>query len=96
MDVIGEGFDAALRIATLPDSSLMARRLCGMPNHLVAAPAYLKAHGRPKPSAALAEHACLGYAYQLTPDTWHFRTRTAKRATVHPARAACASTMAKR
>jgi DNA-binding transcriptional LysR family regulator len=46
IDIIGDGFDAAIRIATLPDSSLVARQLCDMPLHLVAAPAYLKAHGR--------------------------------------------------
>lgn len=84
VDVIGEGFDAVLRIATLPDSSLIARRLCGVERYLVAAPSYLKARGKPKHPMALAEHACLGYAYLLTPDTWVFQHKNGESATVHP------------
>jgi DNA-binding transcriptional LysR family regulator len=73
-----------LRIATLPDSSLVARRLCSVERYLVAAPSYLKEHGRPKHPMALAEHACLGYAYLLTPDTWHFVHKNGESAIVHP------------
>jgi DNA-binding transcriptional LysR family regulator len=40
--MIGDGFDAAIRITVLPDSSLIARRLCGMPRYLVGSPRYLK------------------------------------------------------
>ena len=85
VDVIGEGFDAVLRIAALPDSSLVARRLCGVETFLVAAPSYLKARGRPKHPMNLAEHACLGYAYLTTPDTWRFTHKNGESATVHPA-----------
>lgn len=82
-DVIGEGFDAALRIAVLPDSSLIAQRLCSVQPFLVAAPAYLERRGHPKHPLNLAEHACFGYAYLLTPDTWRF-TNGKEIATVRP------------
>jgi DNA-binding transcriptional LysR family regulator len=84
VDIIGEGFDAALRIAALPDSSLVARRLCDVPLYLLAAPSYLKKRGRPRHPLQLAEHSCLGYAYQLTLDTWRFQNKSGELATVRP------------
>src|ERR1700755_3097615 len=72
VDLIGEGFDAGLRIARLPDSSLIARRLCGMPRYTVAAPSYLKKYGRPTHPMHLAQHRCFGYTYLTTQHTWHF------------------------
>lgn len=84
VDVIGEGFDAVLRIAALPDSSLIARRLCTVERYLVASPDYLKQHGRPKHPMAISEHACLSYAYQLIPDTWRFTHNNGETAIVHP------------
>jgi DNA-binding transcriptional LysR family regulator len=85
VDLIGEGFDAGLRIASLPDSSLIARRLCAMPRYIVAAPAYLKRHGRPTHPMHLARHKCLGYAYLSTPDVWHFTNAKGEQANVRPA-----------
>jgi DNA-binding transcriptional LysR family regulator len=84
VDIIGEGFDAAIRISALPDSSLIARRLCAMPIHLLAAPSYLKAHGRPIHPMQLAEHVGLAYAYQQTPDTWRFRNASGDVVNVKP------------
>ena len=83
VDLIGEGFDAAIRIAILPDSSLVARRLCEMQPYLVGSPAYLNKHGRPKHPADLAEHRCIGYSYTMMPETWRF-TKDGKSATVRP------------
>ncbi|MGZ5871723.1 MAG: LysR family transcriptional regulator [Bradyrhizobium sp.] len=84
VDLIGEGFDAGLRIASLPDSSLIARRLCAMPRHTVASEAYLKRHGRPTHPMHLAQHRCLGYAYQSTPDVWQFTNARGEQASVRP------------
>jgi len=84
VDLIGDGFDAAIRIASLPDSSLVARRLCDMPIHVVAAPAYLKTRGRPRHPLQLAEHVGLSYSYQLTQDNWRFRGKDGEAATVRP------------
>ncbi|HEX4157741.1 MAG TPA: LysR family transcriptional regulator [Rhizomicrobium sp.] len=76
VEIIGDGFDAAIRIASMADSSLVARRLCAMPTHLLAAPAYLDAHGRPRHPLELGEHVCLSYSYQLTQDSWRFRRKS--------------------
>lgn len=71
VDIVAEGFDVALRIADLPDSSLRARRLCSIAAHLVAAPAYLERHGTPTHPAQLGEHRLLGYTNITGP--WRFR-----------------------
>jgi DNA-binding transcriptional LysR family regulator len=85
VDLIGDGFDAGLRIASLPDSSLIARRLCAMPRYTVASPSYLKRHGRPTHPMHLAQHRCFGYAYLSTPDVWHYRNEAGEQASVRPA-----------
>lgn len=84
IDIVGQGFDAAIRIAALPDSSLVARRLCGMPAYLVASPTYLKVHGRPKHPMHLSEHLAITYSYQLRPGVWQFRKKSGEVATVRP------------
>jgi DNA-binding transcriptional LysR family regulator len=85
VDLIGEGFDAGLRIARLPDSSLIARRLCAMPRYTVAAASYLKKHGRPTHPMHLADHICFGYAYLSTPNVWHYTNASGEQASVRPA-----------
>ena len=84
VDMIGDGFDAAIRIAVLPDSSLIARRLCGMPRYIVGSPNYLKTHGRPRHPLHLAEHVCITYGHATAPDTWRLTHKNGKSATVHP------------
>jgi DNA-binding transcriptional LysR family regulator len=85
VDMIADGFDAAIRIGILPDSSLIARRLCGMPRHLVGSSKYLSRHGRPRHPLHLAEHVCIGYGHTTASDIWHFKHKNGKTATVRPA-----------
>src|SRR5712691_4607980 len=84
VDMIGDGFDAAIRIAVLPESSLVARRLCGMPRYLVGSPSYLKKHGRPRHPLLLAEHVCITYGHGTAAETWRFTHKDGKSATVRP------------
>jgi DNA-binding transcriptional LysR family regulator len=83
VDFIGEGFDAAIRIAVLPDSSLVVRRLCEMPRYLVGSPAYLDKRGRPNHPLHLAQHRCISYSYTTTTEIWRF-TKGGKSASVRP------------
>jgi DNA-binding transcriptional LysR family regulator len=71
VDIVAEGFDVALRIAELPDSSLRARRLCGIQAYMVAAPAYLERMGTPTHPGQLGEHRLLGYTNISGP--WRFK-----------------------
>jgi DNA-binding transcriptional LysR family regulator len=82
-DLVGEGFDAAIRIAVQPGTPLATQRLCEMPRYLVGSPAYLNQHGRPKHPRELAEHRCVGYSYTMNTEVWRF-TKGRKSASVRP------------
>lgn len=73
IDLMQEGFDVAVRIATLNDSSLIARRISVMRHMVCASPAYIAQHGVPETPQALGKHACLGYSNLATPDIWTYR-----------------------
>lgn len=70
VDLIEEGFDLAIRIGTLPESGLIARKLGGEHSLICAAPSYLKRHGTPQTPEDLAHHACLGYTLTNNGDEW--------------------------
>lgn len=61
VDVIAEGFDMALRIGMLADSSLIARQLGTLPMVICASPSYLEQYGIPTNPSSLTEHRCLLY-----------------------------------
>ena len=70
VDLVEEGYDVAVRIARLADSSLIARRLAPCRFVVCASPGYLKRHGQPEHPADLAQHNCLSYSYSAASDEW--------------------------
>ena len=84
IDLIGGGFDVAVRIGALADSSLMARRLCDIARHVVGSPAYFERHGAPHHPRDLAAHECLTYSNLPTPELWRFFGPGGEEATARP------------
>jgi DNA-binding transcriptional LysR family regulator len=75
VDLAEEGWDLAIRIGKLRDSSLIARRLAPSRLVLCGAPSYLKRQGRPKTVSSLTDHNCLGYTLSQVTDHWIFGAR---------------------
>lgn len=72
IDLVEEGFDLAVRIAKLPDSSLVARQLCRCRHVVCATPEYLAQHDVPRTPEDLRRHNALIYRYHDTPNEWRF------------------------
>jgi DNA-binding transcriptional LysR family regulator len=70
IDPLAEGVDVTLRIGTLTDSSLIARRLAPANRVLIASPDYLARHGTPQSPADLAQHRCLNYGHATFMQRW--------------------------
>ncbi|MGE0331090.1 MAG: LysR family transcriptional regulator [Ramlibacter sp.] len=70
VDLVDEGFDLAVRIARLPDSSLVSRKLASTRLVLCAAPSYLRRRGTPRHPDDLAAHDVIGYSLLATPGQW--------------------------
>ena len=73
VDLVEEGFDLAIRIGRLADSSLMARRLAPCRLVIVASPDYLARRGTPQEPGDLTKHDCIRYMYGEGGDVWHFQ-----------------------
>jgi DNA-binding transcriptional LysR family regulator len=83
VDIVNEGFDCAVRVGDLPDSSLVSVRLADNRRMCVATPDYLKRHGTPKTPGELSKHRCLllssessqprGWAFTLDSKVIHIR-----------------------
>jgi DNA-binding transcriptional LysR family regulator len=70
VDIVHEGYDLAVRVGPLSDSSLAARRLGLLDYGLYAAPGYLKRHGRPAVAQARAGHALVVYGGAAPQGSW--------------------------
>ncbi|RJS91776.1 LysR family transcriptional regulator [Salinisphaera sp. Q1T1-3] len=70
--LIEEGYDLALRIGELEDSSLVARRLGRLGMHVVASPDYIAQHGEPRHPHDLTDHHCLTYSHPRHGLEWPF------------------------
>jgi DNA-binding transcriptional LysR family regulator len=72
VDLVDEGYDLAVRIARLPASSLVSRKLTSTRMVLCATPEYLRRHGAPAHPAELANHAVMAYSLLSLGENWVF------------------------
>ncbi|MGH8714525.1 MAG: LysR family transcriptional regulator [Casimicrobiaceae bacterium] len=75
VDLVDEGFDAAVRVGAIGSQNLVGRRIAETRLVCCAAPAYLARHGEPKRPEDLATHQCLIYSYAPQRSIWLFRDR---------------------
>lgn len=80
LDLITENLDVAIRVGPMPDSSLIAHKLCPMVSSVCAAPAYLERYGRPVEPKDLEQHRCLLLALSgFARNSWKFTDRAGNR-----------------
>ena len=73
VELVAEGYDLAIRIGALPDSSLMAKKLAESAMLLIASPDYLARNGTPETVEALADHQLLHYSNLSSGNAWRLR-----------------------
>jgi DNA-binding transcriptional LysR family regulator len=72
INLVEDGVDLAVRIAHLPDSTLVARQVGQMRRIVVASPAYLREQGEPKRPQAIASHQTIQFGATTASPEWHF------------------------
>jgi DNA-binding transcriptional LysR family regulator len=82
VDLIDEGFDIAVRLTPLPDSSLIVRSLATWRHVLCCSPSYLEKHGPLQQLSELADHNCVRHVLYPFDDGWHFTDRKGAPASV--------------
>jgi DNA-binding transcriptional LysR family regulator len=70
VELISEGFDMAIRVGELEDSSLRARKICETSKRLIGAPSYFQRFGRPMKIDDLNDHKLLHYSSQANGNVW--------------------------
>lgn len=86
VDLMQEGFDLAIRIAKLPDSSMIARRIAPIKTVMCASPVYLERMGTPQSPDALIDHQCLLYSLLKDFEHWHLTDKqgNVNKIKIHP------------
>ena len=75
VDLVEQGIDVAIRVGSLRDSSLIARKLADVRLAIAATPEYWDRHGRPSHPRDLSSHNCFTYAYAQSPRSWYFQDK---------------------
>ncbi|MGH1376999.1 MAG: LysR family transcriptional regulator [Alphaproteobacteria bacterium] len=78
VDISAEGFDLAIRIGALQDSSLISRRLASCPIYICASPEYIGKHGIPQHPKELADHNVLAYTRNQGSHEWRYKDQNGK------------------
>ncbi|RED54221.1 LysR family transcriptional regulator [Aestuariispira insulae] len=78
VDLVEQGFDLAIRVGNLRDSSLIARKLADVHFAVAASPEYWDRHGRPEHPRELSQHNCFTYAYAPSPRSWQFQDKNGR------------------
>ncbi|MBQ4837990.1 MULTISPECIES: LysR family transcriptional regulator [Pseudoalteromonas] len=83
VDVVGDGFDLAIRATTqLEESSLICKRIYRCRTLVVASPKYIERYGKPHHPRELSKHHCICYSNLKHPDRWEFTDQAGKSFTV--------------